>query len=121
MKLTFEVDTEKKSFKMSPMNGDTVKWFLDSFPLYMGAYYGAFIRQLNKDSGKHAGITEISDTAMQFTGACMSELNLNRGDVIDVEAKEVEEDPNRRVLMPTMPSRGESDCEGTANGRVYNH
>lgn len=112
MKLTFEVDTEKKSFKMSPMNGDTVKWFLDSFPLYMGAYYGAFIRQLNKDSGKHAGITEISDTAMQFTGACMSELNFNKGEVIDAKVEEVkEEDADCRRILPQMPSCGEPDTE----------
>lgn len=112
MKLTFEVDTEKKSFKMSPMNGDTVKWFLDSFPLYMGAYYGAFIRQLNMDSGKHAGITEISDTAMQFTGACMSELNLNKGEIIDAKVEEVkEEDVDCRRILPKMPSCGEPDTK----------
>lgn len=121
MIVTFTVDTEKKGFTMEPTNEETVKWFLNNFPVYMGAYYGAFIRQVTQNSKDNSGIQNVSENAMKFISACMGEINLNRGDVIDVEAKEVEEDPNRRVLMPQMPSRGESDREGTADGRVYNH
>ena len=111
MILTFTVDSEKKGFTMEPTNEETVKWFLNNFPVYMGAYYGAFIRQVTQNSKDSGGVQDVSENAMKFISDCMGELNINKGDIIDVEAKEVEEDSNRRVLMPKMPSRGESDCE----------
>lgn len=121
MIVKFTVDTEKKGFTMEPTNEETVKWFLNNFPVYMGAYYGAFIRQVTQNSKDNSGIQDVSENAMKFMSACMGEINFNKGDIIDVEAKEVEEDTNRRVLMPQMPSGRESACERRLDERVHNN
>lgn len=121
MEIKIKVNTDTHGFTMEPTNKETFEWFINQFPAYMGAYYGAFLDKI----GQMEDLTTVRDVGtkcMEFTQACLGELNPRKGgEIIDVEAKEVEEDPNRRVLMPKMPSCGESDCERRPDGRVYNH
>lgn len=122
MEITITVDTEKKCFSMNPINAETIKWFLDSFPAYMGAYYGAFISKLNKVGDSKKADDEVTGSCMNFVKSAMAELGRvqsnmmsTKGEIIDVEAKETKkEDFDSRYIMPKMQSRGKSDNEGTA-------
>lgn len=99
MTIQFEIDTEKKSYKMNPSNKETVEWFINQFPAFMGAYYGSFMNMAKKHNVVELDNTMFQTKLLDFIKCANGEVTLTKedGGIPYADFEEIkEEDPDCR-------------------------